>query len=208
MKVYLNLPERRRESVMKHAWLKSKKDLVTFIAGNQEIMTLLHIARAQNLPDCWICAGFLRTRIWDVQTGVVHSTPVHDVDLVYFDDRTIDYTFEQTVQARLRNQAPDYNWEVKNEARMHVHNPNTSPYLSSTDAIAKFPETVTSIGARLNAANRIELAAPHGVSDLLTLTVRPTPFTRVNKKRMDIYRNRILKKEWKKYWPDVNIVLD
>lgn len=185
--------------------LKDKKDVVSFIAHHQELMNILRMVHDLDLPDCWICAGFLRARIWDYQSGLSQPTPVHDVDVVYFDAKRIDYDFEQEVQIELKNRECSYNWEVKNEARMHLHNPDTVPYCSSTDAIAKFPETVTSIGARLDSANQVEVAAPHGVSDLLTMVVRPTPYALIASKRLMLYKKRIAQKNWQTIWPLLTI---
>lgn len=158
-------------------------------------MRILALVRKLNLQNSWICAGFLRAMVWDYQAGLSHQTPVHDVDVVYFDKESIDYNYEQEIQSQLKNTEPKYNWEVKNEARMHLHNPDTDPYESSTDAISKFPETVTSIGAKLDWNDNVVLTAPHGVSDLLNMTVRPTPFTAENQKRMRVYEKRMVQKK-------------
>jgi hypothetical protein len=188
--------------------LENEEDIRAFIAKDKELMKILTLVRELNLPDCWVCAGFLRARVWDYQVRSSHQTPVHDVDVVYFDNKFIDYDYEQKIQARLKKRAPEYNWEVKNEARMHVHSSDADPYVSSTDAIAKFPETVTAIGARLDEDNDIVLTAPHGVGDLLKMIVRPTPFAKENKKRMMVYKKRMAQKNWQNKWPSLKISMD
>lgn len=186
--------------------LENKADILSFIENDREIIKILTLVRDLDLPDSWLCAGFLRSRIWDYQAQLLHRTPVHDIDVIYFNDRFIDDSYEQKAQSQLKAQEPGYHWEVKNEARMHAHNPDTAPYASSTDAISKFPETATAIGARLDAHNQVILTVPHGVSDLLSMTVRPTPFTREKKKRMMIYNERMKQKNWQNSWPLLKII--
>lgn len=57
-------------------------------------------------------------------------------------------------------------WSVKIQARMHFVN-NASPYSSSIDAISKFTETATSLGVKIDEQNNLQLAAPHGLSDVV-----------------------------------------
>lgn len=60
----------------------------------------------------------------------------------------MSYEETQVLAEQLKRNYPKYDWELKNQAHMHLHNPNTPPYLNSSDAIARFPETCAAIGAR------------------------------------------------------------
>ncbi|MEK6189417.1 MAG: nucleotidyltransferase family protein, partial [Carnobacterium alterfunditum] len=48
--------------------------------------------------------------------------------------------------------------------------------------------------------------APHGIEDLINLTVKPTPFFTANIERMAIYEKRVQKKNWKRHWNRIIIV--
>jgi len=121
------------------------------------------------------------------------------VDVVYFEDDNLDSAEEKCLEKKLLDLQPDVPWSVKNEARMHIRN-DMEPYTSTLDAVAKFPETATSIAVRLNLNKELILRAPHGICDLMNLEVRPTPFFTVSRERMKIYHQRLEKKKWKQHW--------
>jgi len=74
------------------------------------------------------------------------------------------------------------------------------PYTSAEDAISKFPETATALGVKLDENNKVVLAAPCGIHDVLHLEVKPTPFFTERKERAAVYEAQIRKKNWKSVW--------
>lgn len=113
-----------------------------------------------NLPDWWICAGFVRSKIWDTLHWFEERTPIPDIDVIYFDPRNIEENEEKKYEDKLKMIMPNFPWSVKNEARMHNRN-NGQPYSSSVDAISKFPETATAIGVKLDEKDNVILTAPY-----------------------------------------------
>lgn len=99
---------------------------------------------------------------------------------------------------------PHVPWSVKNQARMHTVN-NLSPYISSVDAISKFPETATALGLTLDKENNLVLIAPWGLEDVLNLVIKPTPMFTETKELAAIYEERIVKKNWKGTWHKVRV---
>jgi len=99
---------------------------------------------------------------------------------------------------------PNIPWSVKNEARMHIKS-NMPPYSSSVDAISKFPETATALGVKLDEKDQVILTAPCGISDVVNLEVKPTPFFTQTKERVKIYEDRITNKNWKSIWPNLKV---
>ena len=83
---------------------------------------------------------------------------------------------------------------------MHVVN-RISPYVSSSDAISKFPETVSALGVKLDEQGKLHLIAPWGIHDLIMMKIRPTTFFSESKERMNIYERRIEMKKWHERWP-------
>jgi uncharacterized protein len=184
--------------------LKSKEDIIAIIEEDQWMMELLRTVKELNLPDWWICAGFVRSKIWDVLHGFNERTSIPDVDVIYFDQTNLDESIEKKLEKELHSRLPAIPWSVKNQARMHVIN-NFPPYLSSVDAISKFPETVTALGVKLDGGENLILTAPCGVEDVINMEVNPTPFFRGTKELMAIYEERLEKKNWSAVWNKVTV---
>lgn len=180
--------------------LKTEADVAAFIAAQPALMAALALVARQKLPDCWIGAGFVRNAVWDALHGRARAQHVGDVDVVYFDPEDPSAETEAVVEASLRMADPSLNWSVKNQARMHLRNAE-APYASVADAMLRWPEICTAIGARVWERG-VEIAAPFGVEDLVTLRVRPTPAFAA---KLALYRERVRAKRWRERWPLLSI---
>lgn len=181
-----------------------EQGIVSIIQSDPWMMGMLKTVNSLDLPDWWICAGFVRSKIWDHLHDFSERTPIPDIDVIFFDQTTMDELVEKKYEAKLRTLMPDCPWSVKNEARMHIRN-NMRPYTSSVDAISKFPETATALGVKLDGDNNVILTAPWGISDVVQFEVRPTPFFIENEERMKLYKERIAKKNWKSTWNRIKV---
>lgn len=184
--------------------LKNKNDVIELIQSDDAMMEIIQAASTLDLPDWWICAGLVRSKIWDELHGFSDRTLTQDVDVIYFDSANIDENYEKILEKKLMSILPGVPWSVKNQARMHVIN-NIPPYTSSEDAISKFPETATALGVKLDKANNLVLTAPCGIEDVLNLEVKPTPFFTETKELAAIYEQRLMKKKWKAIWHKVKV---
>ena len=110
----------------------NKDEIISLIKEDQWMMEILTSTKALNLPDWWICAGFVRSKIWDVLHDFSERTTIPDIDVIYFDPANIDEIQEKQLEAKLNSLMPNIPWSVKNQARMHLKS-NMPPYLSSTD---------------------------------------------------------------------------
>ena len=185
--------------------MKNETDIIRLIEEDKWMMQLLKAAQTLQLPDWWICAGFVRAKIWDTLHGLEMRTPLPDIDVIYFDDMNTGEQEEKRLERELKAHIPHIPWSVKNEARMHIQN-NLPPYASSRDAMAKFPETVTALGVKLNSTGSLVLFAPYGVKDVIRLEVKPTPYFLETEDRREIYRKRVALKDWQRTWPKVKAV--
>src|SRR5918994_1471568 len=162
---------------------------------------LLHV-ESPGLPDAWIGAGFIRNSVWDVLHGrTIDLARLADVDVLFFDSKGTSKEREAEIESRLRALAPSIPWSVKNQARMHLRN-GDAPYGNTLDAVTHWAETPTAIAAR-TVEGRVEVMAPYGIDDLLNLIVRPTP---VFGHKMDIYRERVMGKDWPARWPKLTML--
>lgn len=184
--------------------LKNEADVIRLIQNDEKMMEIIKAASTLNLPDWWICAGFIRSRIWDALHGFNDRTEIPDVDVIYFDKSIINEDMEKEFEEKLISIMPDIPWSVKNEARMHTIN-NSSPYTSSQDAISKFPETATALGIKVDDENKLILIAPYGLDDVINLEVKPTPHFRGSKELAVIYKERVSKKNWKSIWHKIEV---
>ncbi|WP_172369505.1 nucleotidyltransferase family protein [Sporosarcina jiandibaonis] len=187
--------------------LKKEKDIVEIIQQDKWMMELLKAVGSLNLPDWWICAGFVRAKIWDVLHGFDERTPTPDIDVIYYDLINVEEKTEKKYEEMLKELLPTIPWSVKNQARMHVAN-NIPPYSSAVDAISKFPETATALGVRVDDENNVQLTAPHGIEDLVNMKVKPTPYFGESKDRMLIYDKRIKGKNWPSIWDKIEVLVD
>jgi hypothetical protein len=184
--------------------LKNKEDVIKLIRSDEKMMEIIKIASTLNLPDWWICAGFVRSKIWDTLHDFTERTETQDVDVIYFDHKNIDENVEKELEYKLVSMMPSIPWSVKNQARMHIiiYLP---PYTSSEDAISRFPETVTALGVKIDKENNLVLTAPWGLDDVINLEVKPTPYFTETKELAAIYVERMIKKNWKSIWHKIKI---
>lgn len=185
--------------------MKTQEDVKTIIKETPELMEILTIIQGLKLEQACLCAGMLRNTIWNHLTGKERACVSTDVDVIYFDQQA-PYHEGIRIQNKLLCSYPQYQWEVRNQVYMHYKNPHTLPYSSVFDALSKFPEQCTAIGAKLNGQQEVELIVPYGVTDILDFTVKPTPFVMEDNERIKIYESRIAKKEWGKLWPQLKII--
>jgi len=178
------------------------EDIAAFLRGQSRIVSLLRPVAALGIPDCWIGAGLIRNAIWDHLHGI-RTGPMADgdVDVVYCDHSDATLARDLAIERRLLDEFSDIPWSVHNQARMHQRN-GDAPYRNTADAIRCWPETATAIAARI-LGDDVEVIAPHGVADLVSMIVRPTPAFAC---KLPIYRMRLVTKDWARRWPRLQFI--
>ena len=164
-------------------------------------MDMLEALADLDLPDAWIAAGAVRNAAWDRLHEYPTSTPLVDVDVIWFDPRRAGRGVDVELQHRLAQRLAGVTWSVKNQARMHRRN-GDPPYRDCLDAMGAWPETATGIAARLGPRGVIELSAAFGFDDLLRLRLRPTPRFAAD----PAFRKRVESKRWLALWPKLRLV--
>lgn len=184
--------------------IKTEEELKSLIAADEWMMKVLTTLEKLQLPDSWVCAGFIRSKVWDHLHEKEYRTPLADIDVIYFDKVNSLEKYEKQYEQELTKYLPNEPWSVKNQARMHVVN-NSEPYQSSIDGMAHFPEIPTAIGVRLT-NGRLEIAAPHGIKHLVSGIVAPTPYFQKDSPMHEVYLNRVRNKQWELSWSKLQIV--
>lgn len=142
----------------------------------------------------------MRNAVWDHLHGRPPSPPTGDVDVIWYDPRQTDRLQDEAIERALGAVEPHVRWSVKNQARMHGRN-GDDPYGSVLEAIRHWPETATAVAVRRQENGQCEVAAPWGLDDLLSLTLRPTP--RFRDEKRDVYEDRLRTKGWLTTWPQL-----
>lgn len=166
------------------------------IKGDEFRMNCLTVARTLALPNWYLAAGFLRNAIWDHLHSKPEITPLNDIDLVYFDTEDLSHDTELRYQNHLNSALPHINWEVRNQARMHL-NHGHSPYQSTEHAIAHWVEVPTCVGVHLGVDDQLTFCAPFGLEENWSLNVALNP----QFPQPDVFTQRVHKKNWLTIWP-------
>ena len=183
--------------------------LIAIVRAQPELMQVLTTVRTLGLSDWRIFSGAVYQAVWNALTGRAIGYGIKDYDLGYFDTDT-SYDAEDVVIRRVAAafEPPLCDLvEVRNQARVHLwfHDRFGEPYepLSGTDeALSRFVAPAFAVGVRLEADDRITVAAPFGLDDLFDMTLRPNP-------------NRPRAKGWDKAvasaharWPELTVIDD
>lgn len=182
--------------------LKNETEILDSFRENSEMMAILTIIRDLELNDSWLAAGSVRNFIWNLLSDKPAFDRETDVDVIFFDPE-VSYEETLAIEDKLREDFPQYQWELKNQAYMHQHSPHTEPYVNSCDAMSKYPERCTAIGLRLQVDATLELFAPYGLEEILNFQVSPTPHFLENDDRMKLYQQRLSKKNWQVKWKNL-----
>lgn len=188
--------------------MAQEDELRQIVLGSPWFVAVLLTVRASGLPDAWVGAGVLRDLVWDGRTDGFDPKRVRDVDVPYFDPGDLSRERDDQADEELRRRAPAVPWEAKNQAAVHVWYSakfDGTPYVparSIEDAVARWPETATSVAVRLDCRGSLEIVAPCGLGDLLRGVWRRNPAqVSVDRSRARLTRQRVRER-----WPWVEVV--
>ncbi|WED25344.1 nucleotidyltransferase family protein [Vibrio sp. DW001] len=159
----------------------------------------LNCVQSLQLPDCYVAAGFIRNMVWDFVHGYRFSTPLNDVDVIYFDNNESSNNIHEQYEQQLSELMPDLNWQVRNQAKMHVRN-GDKPYKSALDAMGYWVEKETSVAARILDDRQIECISVFGFESLFQLKLTHNP-----KRDRATFEQRVSSKGWLIQWPKLTV---
>ncbi len=162
----------------------------------------LECARKLSLPQCYLAAGFVRNLVWDHLHHKPVSTPLNDVDVIYFDADELNQDKFREYELVLNELMPQLNWQVRNQAFMHIRN-GDKPYKSSLDAMSYWPEKETAVAIRKLESGILQCVTVFGFESLFNLQVTYNP-----KRQRDIFEHRVKSKGWLELWPHLSIASD
>jgi len=160
----------------------------------------LQCVQQLGLPQCYLAAGFVRNLVWDHLHHYSPSTPLSDVDVIYFDAHESSTDKYQEYELILHRCMPQLNWQVRNQAKMHVRNGDRA-YKSTLDAISYWSEKETAIAVQALISGEIQCIAAFGVDSLFNLQISHNP-----KRAYDTFKNRVDSKGWLAQWPNLTLL--
>ena len=163
--------------------LDEQVDLLHDILGQSPLfLEILRRARRLGLPGWYLAAGCVAQTAWNVLSSRPPEAGIRDYDLPYFEPSDLSWEAEVgAIQAAEQTFAGlPVAGEVRNEARVHLwyeahFGVPCPPYSSTEVATDTFPSTASCVGIWLEDDDHWCVYAPYGLSDLLSLVVRPNP---------------------------------
>ncbi|MFE9768894.1 nucleotidyltransferase family protein [Streptomyces sp. NPDC005808] len=181
--------------------------LRSVLCQNEVLTDVMSGAATLELPDWYVTAGCLFQTVWNVVTDRPPTSGIKDYDIFYFDGTDLSWEAEdaaikagQEVFAGLPAEV-----EIRNEARVHLWYEQKfgvpcPPHESTEAAIDSFAATTCCLGVRLEPGGGWRVYAPHGLSDMFNLVVRPNPVLAPRQ----VYEAKAAR--WKVEWPDLTVL--
>ncbi|MEV0491864.1 nucleotidyltransferase family protein [Streptomyces atratus] len=181
--------------------------LRSVLSQNEVLTDVMTRAETLELPGWYVTAGCLFQTVWNVVTGRPPTSGIKDYDIFYFDGTDLSWEAEdavikagQEVFAGLPAEV-----EIRNEARVHLWYEQKfgvpcPPHESTEAAIDSFAATTCCLGVRLEPGGGWRVYAPHGLSDVFNLVVRPNPVLAPR----DVYEAKAAR--WRDEWPELTVL--
>jgi hypothetical protein len=177
------------------------------LSRNEVLLEVLNRTAGLGLPDWYVTAGCLFQTVWNVTTDGHPTSGIKDYDVFYFDTHDLSWEAEDVV-IKAADEAfagLPAEVEVRNEARVHLWYEQKfgvacAPYASTEAAIDSFAATTCCLGVHLESDGRWRVYAPHGLSDVFNLVVRPNPVLAPR----EVYESKTAR--WRQQWPELTVL--
>jgi len=181
--------------------------LVDIVRADPGLMHVLTTVRGLGLNDWRVFSGAVYQSVWNAVTGRPAGYGVRDYDLGYFDP-DVSWDAEDAVIRRVAAAfEPPFRdmVEARNQARVHLwfegkFGEAYAPVAATDEALARFVAPAFAVAVRLEDDHTISVAAPFGLEDVFSMTLRPNP-------------HRGLARDWRRVvdnargrWPEVRVI--
>ncbi|MFE0379114.1 nucleotidyltransferase family protein [Streptomyces inhibens] len=177
------------------------------LSRNEVLTEVLARTAASDLPGWYLTAGCLFQTVWNVVTDRPPASGIKDYDVFYFDGSDLSWEAEDAVIKAGREAFADLPAavEIRNEARVRLWYEDKfgavcPPYASTEAAIDSFAATMCCLGVRLETGGRWRVYAPHGLSDVFNLVIRPNPGLAPR----SVYEAKAAR--WQGQWPELTML--
>ncbi|MFK0156873.1 nucleotidyltransferase family protein [Streptomyces sp. NPDC090493] len=177
------------------------------LSRNEVLTEVLARTATLGLPGWYVTAGCLFQTVWNVATGRPPTRGIKDYDVFYFDVGDLSWEAEDAAIKAGREvfSGLPAEVEIRNEARVHLWYEDKfgvacPPYKSTEAAIDSFAATTCCLGVRAEADGKWRVYAPHGLSDVFNLVVRPNPVLAPR----SVYEAKAAR--WLEQWPELTVL--
>ncbi|GHH81369.1 nucleotidyltransferase family protein [Streptomyces capitiformicae] len=177
------------------------------LSKNEVLTEVMTRATALDLPGWYVTAGCLFQTVWNVVTDRPPADGIRDYDIFYLDSTDLSWEAEDAVikEGREVFAGLPAEVEIRNEARVHLWYERKfgvpcPPYESTESAIDSFAATTCCLGVRQEPDGEWRVYAPHGLSDIFNLVVRPNPVLAPR----EVYEAKAAR--WKNTWPELTVL--
>lgn len=167
--------------------MTAEQRLTDMLTASPTLMRVMAGLRALGLPDWRLVSGCIYQTAWNALTGRDPDYGLKDYDAVYFDPDTSWEAEDAHIKRAAAAFGPplDAMVEVRNQARVHLwfeakFGEPYAPLTRTDEALERFVCPAFAVGARLEAGDRITIAAPFGLDDLFAMRLRPNPNRAIN----------------------------
>lgn len=174
--------------------------LITLIQNDPLRLQALDCVYQLDIPNCYLAAGFVRNLVWDHLHHKRKSTPLNDLDVIYFDKHERDANTYKNIESQLSYLMPELNWQVRNQAIMHNRN-GDKPYTNLLDAMSYWPEKETAVAIKKLNNKEFKCISAFGFDSLFELTVTYNP-----KRSITTFNQRVTSKAWLERWNKLIII--
>lgn len=169
---------------------------MNILKRSERLNKILRVINSIESEKLYLTGGTLRNIVWNYLHDYEENYEIEDCDIIFYNSFQLSKNYEDSIRTTLNTICSDFQWSVKNQARMHIRNGHL-PYLNINEALKAFPETCSSFALSTN----WEIIAPYGLTDLLNFKIKPTPFCKKNE--YDIFFKRVSQKKWLQKWPNL-----
>ncbi|MFJ2392963.1 MULTISPECIES: nucleotidyltransferase family protein [unclassified Streptomyces] len=177
------------------------------LSRNEVLNEVLARTATLGLPGWYVTAGCLFQTVWNVVTGRPPTSGIKDYDVFYFDADDLSWEAEDAAIKAGREvfSGLPAEVEIRNEARVHLWYEDKfgvacPPYESTEAAIDSFAATTCCLGVRTGPDGTWQVYAPHGLSDVFNLVVRPNPVLAPR----SVYEAKTAR--WRGQWPELTVL--
>ena len=182
--------------------------LIQLVRQDDQLMELLAGLRALDLPDWRLVSGAIYQTVWNRLTGRPQGHGIKDYDIAYFEPEDRSWDAEDRVIRMVDEALPLWQgrMEVRNQARVHLWYEKKfgGPYpeLKCTDeSLEHYMCTTHAVAVRLEADDSLSVAAPFGLEDIFSLTIRPCHALESNRTHYAEKARRM-----SRLWPELKIL--
>lgn len=181
------------------------KALQEVLTRNETLTGVLAGAAELDLPGWYLTAGCVVQTVWNVVSGRPAADGILDYDLFYFDASDLSWEAEDAAIRAGRARFAGAPVEIRNEARVHLWYERKfgvpcPPHDSTESAIDSFAATTCCVGVRVDPGGRWRIYAPHGLSDVFDLVVRPNTVLAPR----HVYEAKTAR--WREQWPELTVL--